>query len=93
MVLLAPIQAVEVGDAINAGQHGFTVDYKLLGLDPACSLNDQRVTDGPVISVVGEQADTITVALTIKRNPSCLISCIQSGRDGTAVPRVGLQGA
>jgi len=56
-------KAIEIRDAVNAQQHGFAIDYELLGLDPAGGLHDQRVTLGPVVAVAYEQADTITIAL------------------------------
>jgi hypothetical protein len=41
--VLPAVQPIEIRDAVNPEQHGFTVDYKLLGLDPVRGLNDQRV--------------------------------------------------
>jgi hypothetical protein len=44
VVLPSVIQAIAVGDAVNAKQHGFTVDNKLARIDPPRGLDDQRVT-------------------------------------------------
>jgi hypothetical protein len=44
VVLPSVIQAIAVGGAVNAKQHGFTVDNKLARIDPPRGLDDQRVT-------------------------------------------------
>ena len=68
--MLSAIQPVEVRDAVNAKQHGLTIKDELLGSDAMGSLDDQRITACPVITVAGVQADPVSIArLHGKRKP------------------------
>jgi hypothetical protein len=63
VVVLAAIEAIEIRDAVNAEQHGFTVDYKLACLDSAGGLDDQRISAAPVVAVAREQSNPVMVTL------------------------------
>jgi hypothetical protein len=59
--MLPPVEPVEIGDPVNAKQHGLPIKNELFGSDAAGSLNDQRIT-APVITVAGVQADSVAIA-------------------------------
>ena len=91
--MLAAIKAIGVGDAVNAEEHGFTVDYKLLGLDPTSGLNDLGIAAAPIVTVPGEQPNSVIVALNNQPEAILLNFMNPSGWWGTLVLRVGMQGS
>jgi hypothetical protein len=79
VVVLPAVQAIEVGDAINTQQHGLAIKDELLGSDAPGGLDDQRIAACPVVTVVGEQPDTISIPRDDEAEAACFTSCIQSG--------------
>jgi len=63
VVVLARVQVVEVGDAVNAEHDRFAVDDELLDAVLARRLGDPRIALGPVIAAPRDQPDAIAVAL------------------------------
>jgi hypothetical protein len=63
VIVPAGMQAVEIGAAVDAEQHGLTVDHE--GRIPVSQRGrrDQRRPITPVVPVVGEQPHTLAVAL------------------------------
>jgi hypothetical protein len=57
------MQAVEIGNAVGAEQHGLTVEHKRIDPIAQGGLDDQRIVMGPVVAVPGEQPDPLAVAL------------------------------
>jgi hypothetical protein len=63
VIVLPAVQAVEIRNAVDAEQHGFTIDHERAVPVSKRSLGDQRIAIAPVVAVAGEQARVFTVAL------------------------------
>lgn len=63
IVLPTGMQSIEIGTAINSEDDGLAVNDEILLPVAEGGLDDPRITAGPVITVAGEQAHPITVAL------------------------------
>ena len=63
MIVLARVQRVEIGNAVDAEHHRLAIDDELL--DPVLQrrFHDPRIAIGPVVPVARDQAHTIAVAL------------------------------
>ena len=61
--MLAGVQAVEIGPAVDAEQHGLAVDHERAVAVAQRGLDDQRKAIGPVVAVAGEQPHALAVAL------------------------------
>jgi hypothetical protein len=61
--MLARMQRVEIGDAVNAEHHGLTVNDELLVPVLQCRLDDPRISTASVIAALGDQAHAVVVAL------------------------------
>ena len=55
------MQRVEVGNAVDAEDHGLAVDHKLLVAVSESALDDPGIPAAAVITVVGQQANAIAV--------------------------------
>ena len=53
----------EIGDAIDAEHHRFAVDDEAALADLSRRLHDPRISVGPVLAALGDQADPVAVAL------------------------------
>jgi hypothetical protein len=63
MIELAGVQAIEIGDAVDADeQHGLAIDHELPVPVLQRSLDDPRKATGPVVAAPRDQAHAITVA-------------------------------
>src|SRR4051812_36229211 len=56
VIVLSAVQAVEVGDAVNAEQYSFAVDHKRVVSISKGGLDDERKAVGPIVPVASEQA-------------------------------------
>jgi hypothetical protein len=83
------LQPVEVGATIDAQQHSLAVNHERTVAVAQRGLGDARITRAPVVTVPSKQPH----ALDDQAIAVCLISWIHSGRSGTLVPRVGMQGS
>ena len=61
--MLPAIEPVEIGDAVNAKEHGLAINDELLGSGAMRGLDDQRVAARPIIAIAGEQPDALAIAL------------------------------
>jgi len=61
--MLAGVQRVEIGDAVDAKDDGLAIDHEVLGAVLQRGLDDPRITLRPVIATLGDQADAIAIAL------------------------------
>ena len=61
-VMLARVQPVEVGGAIDPEQHRFAIDHERTGAVTQCGLDDTRVALAPIVAVAGEQLHPFAVA-------------------------------
>ena len=66
MVLLAAVETVEVGPAIDAQQHGLTIDHEGSIAVAQRSFGDQREPAAPVMTVAGPKPNARAVALEDK---------------------------
>ena len=57
------MEAGKVGDAIDAQQHGFAVDNKMVRFDPPGTFRDERITAAPVVSIAGPEAHALALPL------------------------------
>ena len=57
------MQAVEIGDAVDAEQHGLAIDHEGRVSVAQRGLNDQRIAVAPVVAVAGEQPHALALAL------------------------------
>ena len=62
-IVLAAMQPVEVGDAVDTEQHGLAVDHERCIPIAQRGLGDQRISAAPVVAVPGEQPHALAVAL------------------------------
>jgi hypothetical protein len=62
-ILLAGVQGVEVGDAIDAKHHGLAIDHELPVPVLARCLDDPRVAVRPVVATARNQAHAFAVPL------------------------------
>jgi hypothetical protein len=85
------VQRVEVGDTIDAEHHGFAVDHELPVPVLQRRFDDPRVSAGPVVAALGDQAHALAVAL--KPQPvDVVFDLVESmGLVGTLVALVGMQ--
>jgi hypothetical protein len=91
--VLAAVQPIEVGPAIDAEQHGLAVDHERAVAVAERGLDDQRKAIGPIVTVAGEQPHALAIALDDQPVAIVLVSWNPSGRSGTFGPRVGMQGS
>ena len=91
LVVLARMQRIEIGDAIDAEDDGLAVDDELLHPVLQRGFNDPRIPFCPVIPVPGEQAHAVAVALNAQPIPVIFDFVEPSARAGTSIPRVGIQ--
>ena len=89
--MFAGIQGAEIGNAVDAQDHGFAVDHEALLPVPHRGLGDPREALGPVIAAAGDQPDTSPTRSTRRRYPSYFTSWNHSALVGTALPTVGMQ--
>jgi hypothetical protein len=61
--VLPTVQTIEVGDPINAKQHGLAIEDKLLRSNATRCFDDERVVARPVVPVAGEQANAVMIPL------------------------------
>ena len=61
--MLVGMKRVEIGDAIDAEQHGLAVDDELLAVILQRRLDNPRIAVGPVVAAAGDQANAIPLAL------------------------------
>ena len=59
----ARVQPVEVGDAVDAEQHGLAVDHERAVPVSERGLGDARIAFAPVMAVAGEQPHPLVRAL------------------------------
>jgi hypothetical protein len=59
VVVLARVQLVEIGDAVDAEYHGLTVNDEMLLPILECGLSDPAITLGRVAAVAREQAHAL----------------------------------
>ena len=62
-IVPARVQAVEIGDAVDAEQHGLAIDDERAVAIAQRGLDDQRIAIAPVMAVAGEQPHALAVAL------------------------------
>ena len=62
-IVPARVQAVEVGDAVDAEQHRFAVDHERAVAVAQRGLDDAADSVAPVVAVAGEQPHALAVAL------------------------------
>jgi len=55
--------AYEIGDPVDAEDHGPAVDDKLTAAEFVCGLDDEGESVGPVVAVAGGNAHALAVAL------------------------------
>src|SRR4051794_11493313 len=61
--MVAGVQPVKIGNAVNAKQHRFAVkDERGLAV-PESRFDNQRVTIGPVMAIAGKQPSALALAL------------------------------
>ena len=63
VIVLARVQRIEVGDAVDAEDDSLAVDDKLLDPVLKCRFHDPWISTGPVVPVAGDRAHTIALAL------------------------------
>jgi len=61
--VLARVQAIEVGDAVDAEDHGLAINHELAVPVLQRTLGNPRKAAGPVFAVASEQAQAIRLAL------------------------------
>src|SRR5438067_630024 len=66
VIVLAAVQPIEVRSAVDAKQHGFTVEDKRADADAKRCLNDQRIAIRPVITIARKQANSLAVPMNGK---------------------------
>ena len=62
-IMPARVQAVEIGPAVDAEQHGLAIDHERAVAVAQRGLGDQRKATAPVVAVPGPQPHALTVAL------------------------------
>ncbi len=53
-IMLPAVQVLEIGDAIDAQQHSFSIDDELPGAKAAGGFDNQRIAIAPIVTVAGE---------------------------------------
>ena len=91
VVMLAGVEGVEIGDAVDAEDHGFAIEDEVLVADLAGGLRDPRVTRGPVVAASGDQADAVPIALQSEAVAIVFYLWSQSGPAGTVMALVARQ--
>ena len=66
IIMLARVQGIEIGNAIDAEDDSLAIDDELLLSILECGFHDPRIAIGPVVAIAGDQAHTIAVALHAK---------------------------
>ena len=61
--MLARVQAVKIGNAVDAKQHGLAVENKLPAADTLRGLDDERIAIGPIVAIASEQPAADPAAL------------------------------
>src|SRR6516165_3351757 len=101
--MLARVQGIEVGDAVDAEHHSLTVDHELPVPVLQRRFDDPRIAVAPVVPAAGDQADA--VAITLQAQPVAvvfdLVKPVRAGGDagrpgGDAelehAPEIGIRG-
>ena len=55
LVALAGVQAIEIGNAVNAEHDGLAIDHELIMAIPQRAFDDPRIAAAPVVTVPGEE--------------------------------------
>ena len=61
--VLAAVQAIEVGDAVDAEQHGFSIQDEGVGPVTQSGFGDPRIPAAPVVAVPGPQPHGLALPL------------------------------
>jgi hypothetical protein len=67
VIVLAGVQDVEVGIAVDAADNGLAIDDEMLLPVLEGCFNDQRIALCPVIAALGDQPDAVGLALQAQR--------------------------
>jgi hypothetical protein len=90
VIMLAAMQAVEVGDTVDAEQHGFAINDE--GVEPVTQrgFDNARVPAAPVVAVAGPQPHGLAVPLN-DQAVAVMLDLMKPLRwVWNSVPRVGM---
>src|SRR4051794_11550594 len=63
VIMRAAVESIEVGNPVDAENHGLAIEREPLLPDLARGLNDPWIPVGPVVAASGDQANAVAVAL------------------------------
>jgi hypothetical protein len=90
VVMAARVQGVEVGDTIDAQDHGLAIDDEPLVPVPERAFDDQGITVGAVVTAASDQPDAIAVPLQ-PETVAVILHLVEPIRAGGNACRLGRQ--
>ena len=92
-IVLARVQADEVGSAVDAEQHSFTVNHKGALAVSQRGLDNEGKAVAPVVPIAGEQPNALAFTLN-DQSIAVVLDFVKPFRPvRNLVPRVGMQGS
>ena len=84
VIVLARVQGIEIGNAVDAEDDRFAIDDELLHPVLERGFHDPGVSPGPVVTIAGDQSHTIAIALHAQpvctENPIRVYRMIESAK-------------